>query len=316
MEFSQPVHVIDSHTEGEPTRVVVAGGPDLGSGPLAERLQRFCTHFDQFRSGVVCEPRGCEVVVGALLVEPVEPDSSAAVIFFNDVGFLGMCGHGTIGVVTTLGFLGRIGPGQHKIETPVGTVEATLHEDGSVTVQNVPSYRYLAGTVLMVPGYGLVRGDVAWGGNWFFLVEDPPCELILANRNELLAAAIAIRTALHASGVTGSDGAYIDHIEFFSEPADTENSSRNFVLCPGSSFDRSPCGTGTSAKMACLYEDRKLAPGEMWKQEGVLGTIFEGSVREGGNGHVNPSIRGRAWVTGESKLIFSGDDPFSRGIRF
>jgi len=316
MEFSQPVHVLDSHTEGEPTRVVVAGGPDLGNGPLTERLQRFCTRFDHFRSGVVCEPRGCEVVVGALLVEPVEPDSSAAVIFFNDVGYLGMCGHGTIGVVTTLGFLGRIGPGLHKIETSVGTVEATLHKDGSVTVENVPSYRYLAGTVLMVPGYGLVKGDVAWGGNWFFLVEDPPCELTLANRNELLAAAIAIRIALHASGVTGSDGAYIDHVEFFSEPGDAENSSRNFVLCPGSSFDRSPCGTGTSAKMACLYEDGRLAPGEMWKQEGILGTVFEGSVQEGHKGEVNPSIRGRAWVTGESKLIFSDDDPFSRGIRF
>jgi 4-hydroxyproline epimerase len=316
MEFSQPVHVLDSHTEGEPTRVVIAGGPDLGAGPLSERLQVFCTRFDHFRSAVVCEPRGCEVVVGALLVEPVKPDSSAAVIFFNDVGFLGMCGHGTIGVVTTLAFLGRIGPGQHKIETPVGTVEASLHKDGSVTVENVPSYRHRAGVVVMVPGYGLIKGDVAWGGNWFFLVEDPPCELTLANRNKLLVMAIAIRSALSASGVTGSNGAYIDHIEFFSAPMDAENSSRNFVLCPGTSFDRSPCGTGTSAKMACLYEEGRLASGDIWKQEGILGTVFEGSVRERNDGQISPSIRGRAWVTGESKLIFADDDPFSRGIRF
>jgi 4-hydroxyproline epimerase len=316
MEPCQPVVVIDSHTAGEPTRVVISGGPDLGSGSISERMQRFCAQFDDFRSGIVCEPRGSEVVVGALILNPVEPDSSAAVIFFNDVGYLGMCGHGTIGLLTTLAHLGRVGPGLHKIETPVGIVEATLHEDGSVTVENVPSYRYRAAVEVEVPGYGIVTGDIAWGGNWFFLVADPPCELVTANRNELIAASTAIRAALHAGGVTGPDDAYIDHIEFFSEPKNPENSSRNFVLCPGASFDRSPCGTGTSAKMACLYDDGKLAPGVIWRQEGILGTVFQGSIREGSDGQVNPSIRGHAWVTGESKLLFAGDDPFSRGIKF
>jgi 4-hydroxyproline epimerase len=316
MELRQPIVVIDSHTEGEPTRVVISGGPDLGSGSISERMQRFCAEFDHFRSGVVCEPRGSEVVVGALLLEPAQPDSSAAVIFFNDVGYLGMCGHGSIGLLTTLAHLGRIGPGPHKIETPVGIIEATLHEDGSVTVENVPSYRYRAGVEVEVPGYGTVTGDVAWGGNWFFLAADPPCELVLSNRAELVAASTAIRTALDMNGVTGQDGAYIDHIEFFSEPKDPENSSRNFVLCPGASFDRSPCGTGTSAKMACLYDDGKLAPGVVWRQEGILGTVFQGSVREGCHGKVNPSIRGRAWVIGESRLLFAGDDPFAHGIKF
>jgi 4-hydroxyproline epimerase len=316
MEPCQSVVVIDSHTEGEPTRVVISGGPDLGFGSISDRMQRFCAQFDHFRSGVVCEPRGSEVVVGALLLEPVQPDSSAAVIFFNDVGYLGMCGHGTIGLLTTLAHLGRIGAGPHKIETPVGIIEATLHEDGSVTVENVPSYRYLAGVAVEVPGYGTVRGDVAWGGNWFFLVADPPCELVMSNRTELVAASTAIRTALQANGVTGQDGALIDHIEFFSEPMDQANSSRNFVLCPGASFDRSPCGTGTSAKMACLYDDGKLAPGVIWRQEGILGTVFQGSVREGSDGQVNPSIRGRAWVTGESKLLFACEDPFAHGIKF
>jgi len=316
MEPCKSVVVIDSHTEGEPTRVVISGGPDLGSGSISERMQRFCAQFDQFRSGVVCEPRGSEVVVGALLLDPVEPDSSAAVIFFNDVGYLGMCGHGTIGLLTTLAHLGRVGPGLHKIETPVGIVETTLHEDGSVTVQNVPSYRHRAGVEVQVPGYGIVTGDVAWGGNWFFLVADPPCELVVSNRAELVAASTAIRNALHANGVTGQDGAYIDHIEFFSKPVKQENSSRNFVLCPGASFDRSPCGTGTSAKMACLYDDGKLAPGVIWRQEGILGTVFQGSVREGSDGQVNPSIRGRAWVTGESKLLFACGDPFVQGIKF
>jgi 4-hydroxyproline epimerase len=316
MELCRTIHVIDSHTEGEPTRVVIEGGPDLGTGSIAERLQRFCTQFDHFRSGIVCEPRGSEVVVGALLLDPVEPDSSAGVIFFNDVGYLGMCGHGTIGVLTTLAHLGRIGVGLHRIETPVGTIQATLHEDGSVTVENVPSYRYRANVPVDVPGYGAFTGDVAWGGNWFFLVAQPPCELTAANRGELVQAAIAIRNALHATGITGNEKAYIDHVEFFSKPENEENSSRNFVLCPGTSFDRSPCGTGTSAKMACLYDDGKLAPGVIWRQEGILGTVFQGSVREGSDGQVNPSIRGRAWVTGESKLLFAGNDPFSHGIKF
>jgi 4-hydroxyproline epimerase len=316
MGLCEPVIVIDSHTEGEPTRVVIAGGPDLGNGPIAERLSRFSSQFDHFRSRIVCEPRGSEVVVGALLLTPVEPNSSAAVIFFNDVGFLGMCGHGTIGVLTTLAHLGRVKAGLHKIETPVGTVQATLHDDGSVTVENVPSYRHRAEVKVTVPGYGAFTGDIAWGGNWFFLVTEAPCELTTDNRTELIAASVAIRGALHAGGVTGQDGAYIDHIEFFSEPVAKENSSRNFVLCPGASFDRSPCGTGTSAKMACLYDDGKLAPGAIWRQEGILGTVFQGSIREGSDRQVNPSIRGRAWITGESKLLFAEDDPFTHGIRF
>jgi len=316
MQSRRSVQIIDSHTEGEPTRVVIAGGPDLGDGSLTDRLERFSSEFDHFRSGIVCEPRGSEVMVGALLLKPVQPASSAAVIFFNDVGYLGMCGHGTIGVLTTLAHLGRAGLGVHNIETPVGTVQATLHDDGSVTVGNVPSFRYRANVEVDVPGHGVYTGDIAWGGNWFFLVSDPPVPLLIANRNELLAASIAIRAALHANGITGSDGAYIDHIEFFSAPENPANSSRNFVLCPGMSFDRSPCGTGTSAKMACLYDDGKLAPGVIWRQESILGTVFQGSVREGEDGEVNPSIRGRAWVTGESTLFFAGDDPFSQGIKF
>jgi 4-hydroxyproline epimerase len=316
MEFPRSVHVVDSHTEGEPTRVVIAGGPDLGDGPLTDRLQRFRTQYDHFRSGIVCEPRGSEVVVGALLLAPVHPDACAAVIFFNDVSYLGMCGHGTIGVLTTLAHLGRVRPGLHKLETPVGTVQATLHDDGSVTVENVPSYRYRSEVKVEVPGHGTFTGDVAWGGNWFFLISDPPYQLTAEFRTALTDTSMAIRAALDRSGITGAEGAYIDHIEFFSAAEDRKNSSRNFVLCPGASFDRSPCGTGTSAKMACLFDDGKLAPGAIWRQEGILGTVFQGSIREGTDGQVNPSIRGRAWITGESKLLFTADDPFSQGIKF
>jgi 4-hydroxyproline epimerase len=313
---SKRIRIIDSHTEGEPTRVVLEGGPDLGGGTLSERLERFRSQHDTLRSGIICEPRGSDVVVGALLLEPVHADSTASVIFFNDVGYLGMCGHGTIGLITTLAHLGSIQPGQHRIDTPVGTVSTCLHSDGSVTVANVPSYRHRTAVPVDVPGYGIITGDIAWGGNWFFLIGDPPCRIDSSNCAELVAASTAIRTALRAQDITGEAGAEIDHIEFFAPPANAANSSRNFVLCPGNSFDRSPCGTGTSAKLACLYAGGQLKPGEIWRQEGILGTVFQGSIEVDGDGLVLPSIRGRAWVTSEATLHFASDDPFARGIRF
>ncbi len=308
--------VVDSHTEGEPTRVVIAGGPDLGQGPISERLARFKARFDGFRSGIVCEPRGSEVIVGALLMEPINPLHAAAVLFFNDAGVLGMCGHGTIGVITTLAHLGRIAVGRHTLETPVGEVAATLHEDGSVTVENVPSYRYKANVCVEVQHLGDFTGDIAWGGNWFFLIERHPYELTIKNRRELIEATSAIRQTLASKGITGEHGAPIDHIEFFSPPLDPNNSARNFILCPGASFDRSPCGTGTSAKMACLHADRKLPERHLYRQEGILGTVFEGSVTVAGEDSVLPKIRGRAWVTGEATLHFADDDPFAEGIAF
>ena len=309
------ISVLDSHTAGEPTRVVIGGGPDLGNGSLAERRNLLRTNFDSFRRGVIHEPRGSEVVVGALVCEPVDPAAVAGVIFFNDVGYLGMCGHGTIGLITTLAHLGRLSPGVHLIETPVGNVHTELHEDGSVSVRNVASYRYRESVAIEVLAYGNFTGDIAWGGNWFFLVGDHTYDLKLANRAELVAVTSAIRSVLADCGITGKDGELIDHIELFSAPEDMVNSSRNFVLCPGSSFDRSPCGTGTSAKMACLHAAGKLAPGEPWRQEGILGSIFTGSVEPLDEG-VIPTITGRAWITAESTLMFDSTDPFREGIQF
>jgi 4-hydroxyproline epimerase len=309
------VLVVDSHTAGEPTRVIVEGGPDLGSGPLTVRRARFQAEFDAFRRGVVCEPRGSEVVVGAFLCKPVDPEAAAGVIFFNDVGTLGMCGHGTIGLVTTLAHLGRLKPGVHRIETPVGDVHTELHADGSVSVRNVPSYRYRKDVAVDVQGYGQFTGDIAWGGNWFFLVSGHNYPLVISKRNELVALTTAIRNALSAAGITGADGALIDHIELVSTPEDPANSGRNFVLCPGASFDRSPCGTGTSAKMACLYAAGELQPGELWRQEGILGTVFSGSVTPEGD-KVIPTITGQAWITAEATLHFDASDPFCGGIVF
>ncbi|MFZ0632062.1 MAG: 4-hydroxyproline epimerase [Acidobacteriaceae bacterium] len=315
MSTTGSIQVIDSHTEGEPTRVVIEGGPDLGSGPLVERRARMAREHDGFRSAVVNEPRGSDVVVGALLVEPGDQTCAAGVIFFNNVGYLGMCGHGTIGIVATLEHLRRIAPGVHRIETPVGVVRATLHGSGRVTVENVASYRHRKDVVVEVPGYGAVRGDVAWGGNWFFLAEGAPVALSLENRDALTDYTWAIRQALQTQGITGPEGQEIDHVEVFAETA--EAGSRNFVLCPGKAYDRSPCGTGTSAKLACLAEDGKLAPGAVWRQEGILGTCFEGSYQRanGATGNtVIPRITGRAFITAESRLILQPEDPFRAGI--
>ena len=305
--------VVDSHTGGEPTRVVIEGGPDLGRGPIAERLVLFKTRHDAFRSSVVNEPRGSDVIVGALLCEPVDPSSAAAVIFFNNVGVIGMCGHGTIGLVTTLAHLGRLRPGAHRIETGVGSVTATLHHSGDVSVDNVPSYRTQKDVSVEVDGVGRVTGDVAWGGNWFFL-SDHSGGLELRDAGTLTDRAWRIRRALARAGITGEKGAEIDHIEFFAASPTPGIHSRNFTLCPGGAYDRSPCGTGTSAKLACLAADGKLKEGEIWRQESILGSVFEGSVRIA-DGIVHPTIRGSAFITAEATLIREPRDPFASGIR-
>jgi 4-hydroxyproline epimerase len=304
------IHVVDSHTGGEPTRVVLDGGPDLPLLPLAERRELLRTRHDSFRSAVVNEPRGSDVLVGALLCPPTGPSCAAGVIFFNNVGYIGMCGHGTIGLVATLAYLGRIEQGRHRIETPVGLVTATLHESGAVTVHNVPSYRTAKDVAVDVAGYGRLTGDVAWGGNWFFLVNDHGQELTLENLERLLDVTWRIRQALVRQGITGN-GAEIDHIELIGPSP--RGDARNFVLCPGRAYDRSPCGTGTSAKLACLVADGKLRPGEVWRQESIVGSIFEGRV-EVIDGVVHPSVTGTAYITGEARLMIDTDDPFGTGI--
>jgi len=310
----QRIQVIDSHTGGEPTRLVVGGFPDLGKGSMAERRALLAERHDRWRAAAVLEPRGSDVVVGALLCEPVSADAAAGVVFFNNAGYLGMCGHGTIGLVASLAHMGRIGVGEHRIETPVGTVTTTLHEDGSVSVRNVPAYRHLRQAAVELPGHGTVRGDVAWGGNWFFLVSEHGQRVASDNLAALTDYTAALRKALSAQGITGADGAEIDHIELFADDSEGAD-SRNFVLCPGNAYDRSPCGTGTSAKIACLAADGKLAPGEVWKQASVIGSVFEASYALDGEGRVIPTLRGRAHISAEATLLIDDADPFGWGIR-
>ena len=313
------ISVIDSHTGGEPTRLVVDGFPDLGRGSMAERKAILAAQFDDWRAATVLEPRGNDVIVGALLCEPVSKEAAAGVIFFNNAGYLNMCGHGTIGLVVTLAHMGRIGPGVHVIETPVGDVIATLHEDGTVSVRNVPAYRHLKQVALDVPGFGVVHGDVAWGGNWFFLVSDHGQRIALDNATLLTDYTVKMRQALVSNGISGADGAEIDHIELFA-PDPQGADSRNFVLCPGNAYDRSPCGTGTSAKLACLAADGKLAPGEVWTQASVIGSRFQASYErmsgEADEGaRIIPTLRGSASVCAEATLLMDEADPFAWGIR-
>jgi 4-hydroxyproline epimerase len=306
------IRVIDSHTAGEPTRLVLEGGPDLGSGPLAERAARFRADFDPWRSAIVNEPRGSDTIVGALLTPPHRADCALGVIFFNNVGYLGMCGHGTIGLVASLAHAGRLKPGPVRIDTPVGAVDARLREDGVVEVANVPSYRSARAVSIEVPGHGRVTGDVAWGGNWFFLVDAGGRELALPHVESLTDFSWRVRQVLNATGFPD-----VDHVELYGDSPNADADGRNFVLCPGKAYDRSPCGTGTSAKLACLAADGALEEGERWVQESVIGSSFTAHYRwlDRDAGRIAPTVSGRAFVNAESTLLLDPADPFCWGIR-
>ena len=317
----QRISFLDSHTGGEPTRLVDSqqtGVPDLGQGSVAEKLTRLRNEHDHFRAQVINEPRGSDVMVGALLVTPADPTCQFGVIYFNNVGYLGMCGHGTIGLIASLSYLGRIHPGLYRIETPVGVVEATLHAAANqagyannVSVRNIPAYRYRAHVPVLVDGR-LVHGDVAWGGNWFFLCHDHGLDLDRKNLEQLTEFASRLREVYTRQGLLGADGHEIDHVELFANTPRAD--SQSFVLCPGKAYDRSPCGTGTSAKLACLYEDGKLREGQVWRQESIVGSLFEGQVQIH-DGQIIPTIRGEAWVMTEGQLLIDHRDPFGDGIQ-
>jgi 4-hydroxyproline epimerase len=304
--------IVDSHTGGEPTRILVGGGPELNGATITDKLEFFRSHYDRLRSAIVNEPRGSDVMVGAALVAPSDTACVTGVIFFNNVGYLGMCGHGTIGLVATLAHLGRIGPGDHRIETPVGIVTATLLSSGEVSLTNVPSWRLKKGFTVNVPGVGDVSGDIAWGGNWFFLAEGNGQDLSLSNVDQLTDFSWRVRQAVNDQGFPE-----VDHVELFGPPTVRGAHSRNFVQCPGKAYDRSPCGTGTSAKLACLAADGKLAEGDAWVQESILGSTFTGRFRwlDRAAGKVTPMITGSAFVNAESTLLLDERDPFCWGIR-
>lgn len=314
--FERSLHVIDSHTGGEPTRIVIDGLPDLGGGTMAQRLAVLRDEHDWVRRACVLEPRGNDVIVGAVLCEPVSPDAAAGVIFFNNVGYLNMCGHGTIGLAVTLAHLNKIKHGTHTIETPVGDVQVTLHQDAhTASIDNVPSYRYKQHVAVDVPGHGIVHGDIAWGGNWFFLCHDHGIQVDPTHTDALTSLAKTIRQQLDAQGITGDGGGEIDHIELFGPPSDTAHADgRSFTLCPGGAYDRSPCGTGTSATIACLAADGKLDEGQNWRQQSVIGSVFEASYKRIDTQRILPTITGSAHITADAKLLIDPSDPFALGL--
>ncbi|CAM4153285.1 proline racemase family protein [Psychrobacter arenosus] len=306
--------IIDSHTGGEPTRMVYEGFPELSGHTIQEKLQDFQRNYDHLRQSIILEPRGNDVLVGALLCPPTDPRATAAVIFFNNHGYLGMCGHGTIGVIASLAYQQKITPGEHYLETTVGLVKATWHEDGSCSVQNVPSYRYQQQVEVQVPNVGPIFGDIAWGGNWFFLVSEHGQAIEASNVQKLTQLSLQIKSALHKAGITGADNGEIDHIELFGSSDLAQANSKSFVLCPGAAYDRSPCGTGTSAKLACLAADNLLAPGETWIQQSVIGSLFSARYQSHSDNTIIPTIRGYAHVCAETSLIIQDSDPFKWGI--
>jgi 4-hydroxyproline epimerase len=307
---------LDSHTGGEPTRLIETLPFDLGTGSVADKLSKLKKDHDDFRTTVLNEPRGSDVLVGALLVEPADPTCQFGVIFFNNVGYLGMCGHGTIGLIASLAYRGLITEGTIRVETPVGVVEATLHKNeageypNKVSVQNIPAYRHLTHVPVTIDGK-TVHGDVAYGGNWFFLCHDHGLEVNMQNLEALTEFSWRVREQFTANGITGANGAEVDHVELFASTPEAD--SKSFVLCPGKAYDRSPCGTGTSAKLACLYGDGKLQVGQTWKQQSVVGSIFEGSIQLDGD-KIIPTITGEAWVMSEGTILVDERDPFGKGI--
>jgi proline racemase len=308
------IRVIDSHTEGEPTRVVIDGWPMPEGATMQERREFMRVEHDHLRRAVVCEPRGHAAIVGALLTEPVSTGATAGVVFFNNGTYLGMCGHGMIGVVRTLQYLGRIKPGVAVFDTPVGCVTTELADDGSVTIENVPAHSHALDVAIDVPGIGKVTGDIGYGGNWFFITDHDLGEISLGNAPALTRATQQIQDALDAQGISRIGDGHIDHIELSGPPSRLDADARNFVLCSGGEYDRSPCGTGTSAKMAVLHARGKLKFGEDWRQESVTGSLFTGWLTQGKTGELIPHIRGTAFVTGESTLKFDPRDPFRLGI--
>ncbi|TLP46886.1 hydroxyproline-2-epimerase [Cohaesibacter sp. CAU 1516] len=308
------MHVIDSHTGGEPTRVILDGGPDLGSGSLSDRAQRLATDHQALYRAIMMEPRGQPAMVGALLVEPTDESCVTGVIYFDAGAVLGMCGHGTIGLAVTLAHLGRIDIGTHRIETPAGIVEVTLTDRNTVTVRNIESRRVAKDVSITLDDLGTITGDIAYGGNWFYIIDPSPVAVEPSNLRALTDTAISIRTAINERQQADQTGIEVDHVIFQGPSPKPDIQSRNFVLCPDDTYDRSPCGTGSSARLACLAADGLLAPGEEIQQESIIGSHYQLSYQPGQAGGIIPQITGQAYIMAETKLIFDPSDPFRDGI--
>jgi proline racemase len=331
--FGQVLQAVDSHTAGEPTRIVTGGLPPVAGATMAEKRAALRIRHDALRRALVHEPRGHDAIVVAYLVPPCHPDAHAGVVFCNDVGYLGMCGHGAIGVATVLVGMGMV-PAQEPetrvvLDTPAGLVPCRVAVSNgrarAVTITNVPSFQFRQRAIAAVPGFGKVAADIAWGGNWFAFVEAAQLGLHVdkAHLPQLLPAAIAVREALAANGVRGvhpesGEEQLVDHVKLFDALEGPTPGARAMTLCPGTAYDRSPCGTGTSAKLAVLHSKGELGVGEWFTSESVIGTRFRARIaattQVGQFAAIVPEIEGAAYVTGLQTFVLDPEDPCVHGL--
>ena len=333
LQFAQVIQAVDSHTAGEPTRIVTGGLPPLAGASMAEKRTILQRDHDGLRRALVLEPRGHDAIVLAYLLPPCTPGAHLGVVFANDAGYLGMCGHGAIGVATVavaMGMVAAVEPVTEVVlDTPAGVVPCRVAVAGgkvkSVTITNVPSFLFAQRVVVPVHGFGKVAADIAYGDNWFAFVEADQLGLMVEKTHlpVLMQAATAVREALVREGVRGrhperSGDEIVDHVKLFAPLAGDEPGARALTLCPGAAYDRSPCGTGTSAKLAVLHAKGELEIGAWFRSQSVLATEFRARVvretRVGPHPAIVPEVTGSAWITGFPTFVLDPEDPCRFGI--
>jgi 4-hydroxyproline epimerase len=323
---------IDAHTCGNPVRVVAGGGPPLNGATMSERRQDFIARYDWIRTGLMFEPRGHDVMSGSILYEPMRDDCDAAILFIETSGCLPMCGHGTIGTVTVLIEEGLVTPkreGRLVLEVPAGIVEAEYRRDNldnvvEVRIRNIPSFLYRSGIDVDVEGFGRVVFDVAYGGNFYAIIEPqasyPGLDAISAFDIQRLSPIIRRLindkySLVHPDDPTISG---LRHILWAGQPHHPEAHARNAVFYGEKAIDRSPCGTGTSARMAQKAARGELKVGDDFVHESIIGSLFHGrveaSAKVGPFDAIVPSVAGQAWITGHNTIFLDERDPFVKGF--
>jgi 4-hydroxyproline epimerase len=324
---------IDGHTCGNPVRVVAGGSiPTLQGATMFERRQHFIAEYDWIRTGLMYEPRGHAMMSGSILYPPTRADCDVGVLFIETTGCLPMCGHGTIGTVTIAlehGLIQPKTPGLLRLETPAGLVEARYERNGpyveSVRITNIPSFLYGTGYEVDVDGLGTLVVDVAYGGNFYAIVEPQPIfnDIADVGVSDLLAWSPRLRTAFNARyNIAHPENPVIDkltHVLWTGKPRAEGATARNAVFYGSAALDRSPCGTGTSARMAQLAAKGQLAEGEVFVHESIIGSLFTGHIERrakvGDRDAIIPSIEGWARVTGLNTIFIDDRDPFAHGFQ-
>ncbi|RWP63420.1 MAG: 4-hydroxyproline epimerase [Mesorhizobium sp.] len=322
---------IDGHTCGNPVRLVAGGGPLLNGATMMERRAHFLAEYDWIRTGLMFEPRGHDVMSGSILYPPTRPDCDVAILFIETSGCLPMCGHGTIGTVTMAiehGLVKPKTPGLLRLDTPAGLVTAEYKQVGDyveeVRITNVPSFLHAEGLTVECPQLGEISVDVAYGGNFYAIVEPQKTYRDMADHSagDLIAWSPVVRQRLNEKyAFVHPENPGIDrlsHILWTGAPTDSQADARNAVFYGDKAIDRSPCGTGTSARMAQLHAKGKLGTGDEFVHESIIGSLFKGRVEKevtvAGKPAIIPSIGGWARMTGLNTIFIDDRDPFAHGF--